>query len=59
LRGTFQFGEGDSFDASKVKTLNPGAVLHIAGQSHRFHGQAKDGTVILVSGDGPLSITEK
>jgi hypothetical protein len=59
LRGKFQVGEGDALDASNLQALNPGAVLHISGQTHHFHGQAKDGAVILVYGEGPLPISEK
>jgi quercetin dioxygenase-like cupin family protein len=58
LRGTFQFGEGRSFDAGKLQALNPGAVLHVPAQMHYF-ALAKDSTVILVYGNGPLSMTSK
>jgi quercetin dioxygenase-like cupin family protein len=56
LRGTFQVGNGDAFDASKLQTISPGQVLHIPAQSHQF-GQSKAATVVLVYGVGPLSIT--
>jgi quercetin dioxygenase-like cupin family protein len=56
LRGTFGFAEGDTFDAAKLQTLNPGAVLHVPAQTHHF-AQAKDSTIILFYGVGPLSIT--
>jgi quercetin dioxygenase-like cupin family protein len=56
LRGTFGFAEGDTFDAAKLQTLAPGAVLHVPAQTHHF-AQAKDSTVILLYGVGPLSIT--
>jgi quercetin dioxygenase-like cupin family protein len=59
LRGTFQVGEGDTLEASKLQTLNPGAVFHIASQAHHLLGQAKDGAIILISGDGPASIVDK
>lgn len=58
LRGTLQFGEGNTLDAEKLQTLNPGAVLHIPNQTDYFL-EAKDLTIILVYGDGPLSMTSK
>ena len=59
LRGNFQFGEEDALDASKLQSLNPGAVLHIASQPHRVVGQSHDGAIILVYGNGPLSSANK
>ena len=56
LRGTFGFAEGDTFDATKLQTLNLGAVLHVPAQMHHF-AQAKDSTVILLYGVGPLSVS--
>jgi len=56
LRGTFGFAEGDTFDATKLQTLNPGAVLHVPAQMHHF-AQAKDSAVILLYGVGPLSLS--
>jgi hypothetical protein len=55
LRGTYEFGSGDAFDAAKLSTLNAGEVLHIPAQSHQF-GRAKGEAVLLVYGVGPLSI---
>jgi hypothetical protein len=56
LRGSYQLGTGDSFDAAKLQAVNPGQVVHIPAQSHQF-GQAKGTTVVLLYGVGPLSIT--
>jgi hypothetical protein len=56
LRGTFGFAEGDTFDATKLQAMNPGAVLRVPAQMHHF-AQAKDSTVILFYGVGPLSFT--
>ena len=53
LRGTFQIGEGETFDAGKLQTLNPGAVWHIPAQMHYF-AEAKDSAIILIYGEGPL-----
>jgi hypothetical protein len=56
LRGTLGFAEGDTFDATKLQTLSPGAVLRVPAQMHHF-AQAKDPAVILFYGVGPLSFT--
>lgn len=56
LRGAYQAGSGDAFDASKLQAINAGQVVHVPAQTHQF-GQAKDATVVLVYGVGPLSIT--
>jgi hypothetical protein len=53
LRGTFQMGKGDTFDAGKLQTLNPGAVWHISAKMHYF-AEAKDSATILIYGQGPL-----
>lgn len=58
LRGAFQIGEGDSFEAGKLRTLSPGAVWHAPAQTNYF-ATAKDSTIVLVYGDGPLSMTVK
>jgi hypothetical protein len=56
LRGTYELGNGDTYDASKLQAVNPGQVVHIPAQTHQF-GHAKGATVILLYGVGPLSIT--
>lgn len=55
LRGTYQVGNGDAFDASKLQGITPGQMVHVPAQSHQF-GQAKGATVVLLYGVGPLSI---
>lgn len=55
LRGTYQVGNGDAFDASKLQGINPGQLVHVPAQSHQF-GQAKGATVVLLYGVGPLSV---
>jgi hypothetical protein len=56
LRGTYELGNGDTYDASKLQAINPGQVVHIPAQTHQF-GHAKGATVVLLYGVGPLSIT--
>ena len=56
LRGTYQVGNGDAVDASKLQGINSGQVVHVPAQSHEF-GQAKGATVLLLYGIGPLSIS--
>jgi hypothetical protein len=53
LRGSFEFAEGNDFDAGKLQALKSGAVLHSSPQTHIF-GRAKDDAILLVSGVGPL-----
>lgn len=56
LRGTYELGNGDAYDATKLQAINPGEVVHIPAQTHQF-GHAKGATVVLLYGVGPLSIT--
>jgi quercetin dioxygenase-like cupin family protein len=56
LRGTYEVGNGEAFDAGKLQAMNAGQLIHIPAQSHQF-GHAKGATVILLYGMGPLSIT--
>jgi quercetin dioxygenase-like cupin family protein len=56
LRGTYEVGNGDAFDAGKLQVVTPGQVVHIPAQSHHF-AQAKGPAVVLLYGVGPLSIT--
>lgn len=53
LRGSFEFAEGNDFDAGKLQALKSGAVLHIPPQTHIF-GRAGEDAVLMVSGTGPL-----
>ncbi len=54
LRGKFLFGEGDHFDAGRLQDLKLEAVLLIPARVPTF-SQAKDPTIILISGVGPVS----
>jgi quercetin dioxygenase-like cupin family protein len=56
LRGTYELGNGDAYDAGKLQPVNAGEVVSIPAQSHHF-GHAKGATVILVYGVGPLSMS--
>jgi quercetin dioxygenase-like cupin family protein len=56
LRGTYELGNGDMYDASKLQAINPGQLIHIPAQTHQF-GHAKTATVVLLYAVGPLSIT--
>lgn len=56
LRGTYELGNGDAYDATKLQPINAGEVIHIPAQTHQF-GHAKGATVVLLYGVGPLSIT--
>jgi len=56
LRGTYQWGNGETFDAGKLQPVNAGQVIKIPAQTHHF-GQAKGATVFLVYGVGPVSMT--
>jgi quercetin dioxygenase-like cupin family protein len=53
LRGSFEFAQGNDFDAGKLQTLKSGAVLHVPPQTHIF-GRAKEDAILMVSGSGPL-----
>jgi len=54
LRGTFEFGEGDDFDAGKLQAVKRETVLRIPADKHNF-GRAKGDTILLISGVGPIS----
>ena len=56
LRGTYEVGNGSTFDATKLQAINAGGVLHLPAQARHF-GHAKGATVILLYGVGPLSLT--
>jgi hypothetical protein len=55
LRGSYQLGSGDAFDAGKLQAVNAGQMVHIPAQAHQF-GQAKGPTVLLLYGVGPLAV---
>jgi hypothetical protein len=54
LRGTFEYGEGEDFDASKLQALKPQTTILVTAQKHNF-GRAKESAIIMVSGNGPIS----
>lgn len=56
LSGTYEIGNGDMYDATKLQAMNTGQVIHIPARTHQF-GHAKSATVVLLYGVGPLSIT--
>lgn len=56
LRGSYELGNGDSFDATKLQEVNAGELVHIPAQTHQF-GRAKAETIVLLYGVGPLSIS--
>ena len=56
LRGTYEVGNGDTYDAGKLQPLNAGEVVRFPAQLRHF-GHAKGATVILVYGVGPVSMT--
>jgi hypothetical protein len=56
LRGTYEFGNGDSYEAGRLQAVTPGEVVRIPAQLHHF-GHAKGATVILMYGAGPVSVT--
>jgi quercetin dioxygenase-like cupin family protein len=56
LRGTYEVGNGDTYDVGKLQPLNAGEVVRFPAQLSHF-GHAKGPTVILLYGVGPVSIT--
>jgi hypothetical protein len=56
LRGTYEVGNGDAYDASKLQPLSAGEMVRFPAQLHHF-GHAKGETLILVYGVGPMSMT--
>jgi hypothetical protein len=56
LRGTYEVGNGDAYDAGKLQPLSAGEVARFPAQLHHF-GHAKGATVLLMYGVGPATIT--
>jgi quercetin dioxygenase-like cupin family protein len=54
--GTFMYGMGDTFDASKLKAMKPGAKGSIPANAHHY-AEAKGATVVMVSAMGPFAMT--
>jgi hypothetical protein len=55
-QGTFLFGMGDTFDASKAKAMNAGDKGSVPAKMHHF-ATAKGVTIVEVSAMGPFAIT--
>ena len=55
LRGTYEWGNGDTYDAGKLQPVSAGQMIHIPAEAHHFT-HAKGATVILVYGVGPVSM---
>jgi len=56
ISGTIQVALGETFDASKLKTLPAGSFSVIPAKSHHF-AFAKEETVIQLHGQGPWTLT--
>jgi cytochrome c5/quercetin dioxygenase-like cupin family protein len=56
LRGVYEVGNGDTYDAGKLQPLNAGEVVRFPAQLRHF-GHARGATVILVYGVGPVSMS--
>ena len=55
LRGTFEVGNGNVYDAARLQAVNPGEVVKIPAQAYQF-GHAKTESIVLLYGVGPLSV---
>ena len=55
LKGTFEFGDGTTFDEKKMQSLGSGNVVHIPARMRHF-ARAKGNTTVLVYGMGPFVI---
>jgi quercetin dioxygenase-like cupin family protein len=56
LRGTYEWGNGDTYDTGKLQPVIAGEVVRVPAQAHHF-GLAKGATVFLVYGVGPVSMS--
>jgi quercetin dioxygenase-like cupin family protein len=55
LKGTFELGDGTTFDESKLQSLGSGKAVHIPARMRHF-ARAKGTTTLLVYGIGPFVI---
>lgn len=53
LSGTWQFGYGDKFDASRLKTLPPGSVYTEPANMPHFARTGDEAVTVLITGFGP------
>jgi hypothetical protein len=56
MSGIFYIGQGDQFDADKLRAYPPGSVVVLPGGTHHFHWAKSGEYVTQVYGIGPLSI---
>jgi quercetin dioxygenase-like cupin family protein len=55
LKGTFEIGDGATFDEKKLQSLGSGNVVHLPARMRHF-ARAKGNTTVLVYGMGPFVI---
>lgn len=55
LKGTFEFGDGTTFEDKKLQSLGSGNMVHIPARMRHF-ARAKGNTTVLVYGMGPFVI---
>ena len=55
-QGTFLFGMGDTFDASKTKTMKAGDKGSVKANMHHF-AASKGHTIVAVTAMGPFAMT--
>jgi anti-sigma factor ChrR (cupin superfamily) len=55
LKGTFLVGMGDSFDESKLQTMNVGNFVLMPKEMHH-HALCKGETIVQVHGAGPFKV---
>jgi quercetin dioxygenase-like cupin family protein len=55
LKGTFLVGMGETFDESKLQTMNTGNFVTVAKEM-RHYGMAKGDTIVQVHGAGPFKV---
>lgn len=53
LSGTWRFGYGEKFDASKLKTLPAGSVYTEPGNTPHFARTGDEAVTVLITGIGP------
>lgn len=53
LSGTWHFGYGNTFDASRLKTLPPGSVYTEPADSAHFAQTGDEAVTVLITGFGP------
>jgi hypothetical protein len=54
--GTFMYGMGDTFDATKLQTMTVGQKGAVPANMHHY-AQAKGATVVAVTAMGPFAMT--